>query len=142
MDLEADQQEDERVQRERDVVPERRDRDARGGARSRSRGVVPAQHPRGHGGEDAGEAEVFRGGERAVGGDRRHGYFDHRVVDAMNHERAREADDGSDEDAHPEDEEKVERGGRDRRRPSEHEGEHEREDDDRGPVVEEALPPR
>jgi hypothetical protein len=54
-------------------------------------------------------------------------------------ERDAVSDRATDEQAHPDDTNEVDRGERERRRLAENEREHEREDDDGGPVVEQAL---
>ena len=92
--LEADEQEDDRIQRERDVLPEGLHGDPRGGRHAGARPVVAAEHARHHRGDDPGEVQMLGDHERPVGGDGRQGDLDHRLVHPFDHLGDDQADGG------------------------------------------------
>ena len=99
MDLEADEEEDDRIEGKGPVLPERAHRHPDCRRHTTAHDVAPAHNPRRHGRQHTGDAELLRQCERPVGRDHGQGDLDHGIGDARDRQRHRGSDDSTDQRA-------------------------------------------
>ena len=140
MHFQADQQEDDRVEREGHVFPKRLHGDPGRGRHADPGPIVSAEHARRYGGNHAGVMEMLGRQERSVGGNRGQRDLNHRIIHLADDLRNGQADSHPNEGAQADDLDEIEGQPTGRHHRPGHEGHAEREENNRGAVVEQALP--